>query len=77
MRHRRTYDQEVNVALSLNSFQLSRFNSPPTASIHLTDNDGCAVIVQIKLEGKTIEEFSLEEITDLALAAAKHLTSQV
>lgn len=78
MRHfRRAYDLEVNVALELNNLALSRFNNPPTAQVSLTDKDGCAVIVNVKLEGKPVEEFSIGELTKLAMAAAKHLTHQV
>jgi hypothetical protein len=65
------------VALVVNNLQLSRFNTPPTAQIHLSDQDGCAVIVNIKLEGKPVDEFSIKEMTALALIAAKHLTHQV
>ncbi|NMZ20021.1 hypothetical protein HBO08_23675 [Pseudomonas rhodesiae] len=75
--YRRAYDLEVNVALILNNLTLSRHNTPPTAQLHLGDADGCAVIVNVKLEGKPVDEFSLKEITKLGLEAAKHLTHQV
>lgn len=65
------------MALILNNLQLSRHNTPPTAQLHLGDSDGCAVIVNIKLEGKPVDEFSLKEMTILGLEAAKHLTHQV
>jgi hypothetical protein len=65
------------VALELNSLSLSRRNNPPTAQASLTDQDGCVVIVNVKLEGKPVDEFSLKELSVLAMAAAKHLTHQV
>ena len=74
---RRVYDLEVNVALILNNLQLNRHNTPPTAQLHFGDSDGCAVIVNIKLEGKPVDEFSLKEMTALGLEAAKHLTNQI
>lgn len=74
---RRVNDLEVNVALILNNLHLFRLNTPPTAQLHFGDSDGCAVIVNIKLEGKPVDEFSLKEMTALGLEAAKHLTNQI
>jgi hypothetical protein len=65
------------MALVLNNLALSRFNTPPTATVNLGDQDGCAVVVNVKLEGKPLDEFTLKEIAALALQAAKHLTHQV
>ncbi|CAN2968237.1 conserved hypothetical protein [Pseudomonas sp. PM2] len=65
------------MALTINNLQLSRHTTPPTALINLGDSDGCSVIVNIKLEGKPVDEFSLKEMTKLGLEAAKHLTHQV
>lgn len=65
------------MALKINNLQINRHLSPATAQIHLSDEDNCAVIVQVKLEGKPVEQFSLQELTSLALVAAKHLTQSV
>ncbi|MFB6649857.1 MULTISPECIES: hypothetical protein [Bacillati] len=61
--------------LQINNMTLSRHASPPHALVHLYDEDNCAVIVKVELGAKSIEQYTLEEITDLAKQAAKHLVS--
>lgn len=65
------------MALQINNMSINRAASPPKAQIHMSDEDNCAVIVHVELGAKPIEQYTLQEITDLAMQAAKHLVSSI
>ena len=65
------------MALTLSNMAINRLSTPPTAHVQLSDEDNCSVMVQVKLEGKPVERFTLQEVTDLARGAAKHLVEAV
>ena len=63
--------------LQLNNMAINRHTSPHKAQVHMSDEDNCAVIVNVELGAKPVEQYTLQEITDLAKQAAKHLVSSI
>lgn len=64
------------MALKVINISINRNAIPPSAQVIMVDDHNCNVSVPILLEGKNVEQFTLQELSDLAHKAAKHLVSQ-
>lgn len=63
------------MALQVHGITINRHSSPTEAHVQLGDQDGCTVMVKVKLEGKHVDQFTIGEINMLGLVAAKHVIS--
>lgn len=63
--------------LQLNNMAINRHGETPTAQVHMSDEDNCAAIVNIDFGTKPVESYTLQEVTNLAKQAAKHLVSSL
>lgn len=63
------------MALRITNININYGANPVSAQVGLADQHGCNVFVNINLEGKAPEAFTLNELSDLAKAAAKHLVA--
>jgi len=63
------------MGLRITNININYSATPVSAQVGLADQHGCNVFVNIALEGKAPEAFTLRELSELAKAAAKHLVA--